>query len=89
MILFLISENKNRFRRVDEREIQRVDTGEWVYGYLIVTNKDNRSFIQDCDYSSVSSVLGGVTTYCLSSYHYSQVEVIPETVGQYAGLKNI
>ncbi len=65
---------------------KRVDNGEWVYGYLIVTNKDNKSFIQDCDYSSLSSVLGGVTTYCLSSYHYSQVEVIPETVGQYTGL---
>ena len=67
---------------------KRVDNGEWVYGDLIVTNKDNKSFIQNCDYSSVSSVLNGVRTLGLSSYHYKLYEVIPETVGQYTGLKD-
>ena len=57
---------------------QRVDNGEWIYGFLFELNADG------------SSVLC-IGTEPLSANDYSEIysscygEVIPETVGQYTG----
>lgn len=61
---------------------QRVDNSEWVKGYLL-TRSDGKTFIvKECDLESYD---GDNTTdlLCLDWY-----EVIPETVGQYTGLKD-
>jgi uncharacterized phage protein (TIGR01671 family) len=66
-------------RRDNMREIEfrgkRTDTGEWVCGDLIHSDFDDRCVI-----------------YCMSSDEVldigKQFEIIPETVGQYTGLKD-
>lgn len=58
---------------------KRIDNGEWVYGFYIESSKEHhlgkRSLIVTGDRS---------TTYVGKEF----VEVIPETVGQYTGLKD-
>lgn len=61
---------------------QRVDNGEWVKGYLL-TRSDGKTFIvKECDLESYD---GDNTSDLLCIDWY---EVIPETVGQYTGLKD-
>lgn len=55
---------------------KRVDSGEWVYGFLII-NKNGDCFIKNTDYN-VNNGRINIIPY----------EVIPETVGQYTGLKD-
>ena len=60
---------------------KRVDNGEWVKGCLL-TRSDGKTFIvKECDLESYD----GETTDLLCIDWY---EVIPETVGQYTGLKD-
>lgn len=53
---------------------QRVDNGEWVYGYLII-NSDGKYLIKDTDYN-FNNGKPDLIPYI----------VIPETVGQFTGL---
>jgi uncharacterized phage protein (TIGR01671 family) len=60
---------------------KRVDNGEWVYGFLVealncVTDK-NETFIIEQD-----------ATYFTHGEFACAVEVIPETVGQFTGIKD-
>lgn len=71
-----------------QREIKfrgkRVDNGEWVYGYLIECGVSGKAYIfpngWDVDESERIGEEG-----CLRLITF---EVIPETVGQYTGLKD-
>lgn len=61
---------------------KRIDNGEWVYGYYakkIVGNFDMRVY---------NETLNDFIITQFSSGGISHVEVIPETVGQYTGLKD-
>lgn len=58
---------------------KRKDNGEWVTGYLIQGNKTYIATTEAINYMVVS------TSYMAS---IKLVEVIPETVGQYTGLKD-
>lgn len=49
-------------------------SGDWVYGYIVDTGTD--MFIVDTSEDDYGNV------------RYSQVSIIPETVGQYTGLKD-
>lgn len=53
---------------------KRVDNGEWVYGYYYSNELGNHFIIVTIDEDG---------DYCLV-----HIEVIPETVGQYTGLKD-
>ena len=55
---------------------KRVDTGEWVYGYLCVHNGKHCIFYETPD------------EMCQTGNRLWYEEVIPETVGQYTGLKD-
>lgn len=55
---------------------KRVDNGEYIYGYII-KNKDGKSYIKNTDYNVNNGKID------LIPY-----EVIPETVGQFIGLKD-
>jgi len=58
---------------------KRVDNGVWVYGFYFkeaIENEDKQGF----DYLSFIKAEYGD--------HYKNYEVIPETVGQYTGLKD-
>ena len=59
---------------------QRVDTKEWIYGWLLLTESCQNT-ITDCvivtDWENLKNSID-VTAY----------DVIPETVGQYTGLKD-
>lgn len=55
---------------------KRIDNNSWVYGYLVV-NKDGSAYIKDTDYN-VNNGKIDIIPY----------EVIPETVGEYTGLKD-
>ena len=57
---------------------KRVDNGEWVYGSLIVTHTKH-CFIQ---------VSQQWLDICIEDAVFEAVAVIPETVGQYIGLKD-
>jgi len=59
---------------------QRVDNGEWVYGYLI-KNKEKAFII--VDFETNNNYADGTELYATDWY-----EVIPETVGQFTGLKD-
>jgi len=67
------------------REIEfrgkRKDNGEWVYGCLYICKKTEKMFISIRDYEKP----------CSSAWRGCQgiwEEVVPETVGQYIGLKD-
>lgn len=56
-----------------------IKTGEWVYGYYyrdVIEINDEQSF---ADISYIKMPYGD---------HYMDIEVIPETVGEYTGLKD-
>jgi uncharacterized phage protein (TIGR01671 family) len=75
-------------RRLIMREIKfrgkRVDSGEWVYGYLLICGMTGKTYIfpygDDVNESDKVGEEG-----CLKLV---TLEVIPETVGQYTGLKD-
>ena len=57
---------------------KRVDNGEWVMGYMLMSEWNNSVYIvtqDECNYNAGGSYFDG----CIE-------EVIPETVGQYTGL---
>lgn len=56
---------------------KRKDNGEWVYGYYFVTNTTD---FQDDK--------GNICNKCHFIYTNTAHSVIPETVGQYTGLKD-
>ena len=58
-----------------------VDTKEWVYGYLVKINKECYIF-EDCEWDS------GVSLEKVIETDAPYEKVIPETVGQYTGLKD-
>lgn len=64
---------------------KRKDNGEWVYGYYFLTplsDEATGSKPEDGWY-----FLTGKTRHCISKNH-CVYEVIPETIGQYTGLKD-
>ena len=65
---------------------KKVENGEWVYGSLVETNKDNKAFILDCDFSEIATVWNEKETRTLSSDHLKIIEVDPKTVGQFSGV---
>ena len=71
-----------------QREIkfrgQRVDNGEWVYGSLIECGITGTKYIFPCGNDANESDKVGHEG-CLMIFTY---EVIPETVGQYTGLRD-
>ena len=56
---------------------KRLDNGEWIYGYYVHYNdiKDNKDH---CDYIVQDH----------NGEYFPFIQVIPETVGQYTGLKD-
>ena len=59
---------------------QRVDNGEWAYGcYLEICGEG---------FMIVSEETSGTMVAGIGQYEVDYIEVIPETVGQYAGLKD-
>ena len=61
---------------------KRKDNGEWVYGYYYYNKQQNSHYIINCQ-ADLDVV--GLLNYEIIGNIY---EVIPETVGQYTGLKN-
>jgi uncharacterized phage protein (TIGR01671 family) len=68
------------------REIEfrgkRKDTGEWVYGYYVAAGGQHFIFTGEIMLSQASSA------HRLMYEDFVRYEVIPETVGQYTGLKD-
>lgn len=58
---------------------KRIDNGEWVYGNLIYDNISDKYWI-DLSINESEKIDGGLHVYA--------VEVIPETVEEYTGLKD-
>lgn len=58
---------------------KRIDNGEWVYGNLIYDNIADKYWI-DLSINESEKIEGGLHIYA--------VEVDPETVGQYTGLRD-
>lgn len=56
---------------------KRVDNGEWVYGYYV------------CIAGTSHYIYTGKLDLCGKNVGYEQYEVIPETVGQFTGFKDI
>lgn len=67
---------------------KRKDNGEWVYGYCLKTTKDNKYYICNYEYSELVSIIDGIETYSPAAYNMQIIEIIPETIGQYTGLKD-
>lgn len=51
---------------------KRVDNGEWCYGVPLVEGWSKKTYIASYEYSSLTFI--------------QQIEIIPETVGQFTGL---
>jgi uncharacterized phage protein (TIGR01671 family) len=66
-----------------QREIKfrgkRVDNGEWVYGYYFISERDIEDGFVWRDIPQIQQRYGD---------HYQYFDVIPETIGQYTGLKD-
>lgn len=67
---------------------KRKDNNEWVYGYYLKTTKDNRYYIYNGEYSELVSIINGIETFEPARYNMQIIEVIPETICQYTGLKD-
>lgn len=66
---------ENKFRG------KRVDNGEWVYGYFGIKGKGTEL---EKHFIIASTLSNGTTNY----YYFEDIEVIPETVGQFTGLQD-
>lgn len=70
---------------------KRTDNGEWVYGYYAHLHKTTYCFKEDCDAHPKNElhrmIFEHEQDWGLPNYHL-QVDVYPETVGQYIGLKD-
>ena len=62
---------------------KRIDNKEWVYGNLVFHYENQRKFIL-CDQMAYTYTECGIGR--IVSEHY--FEVIPETIGQYTGIKD-
>lgn len=66
-----------------QREIKfrgkHVDNGEWVYGYYFISERDIEDGFVWRDIPQIQQRYGD---------HYQYFDVIPETIGQYTGLKD-
>lgn len=64
------------------REIEfrgkRIDNNEWVYGSLVIDEVNNKYYIFSSIYCPISK----------ERFEVYMIEVIPETIGQYTGLKD-
>ena len=58
---------------------KRVDNGEWVYGYYFIEERDIEDGFIWRDIPQIQQRYGD---------HYQYFDVIPETIGQYTGLKD-
>ena len=58
---------------------KRIDNGEWVYGYYFIEERDIEDGIIWRDIPQIQQRYGD---------HYQYFDVIPETIGQYTGLKD-
>lgn len=58
---------------------KRIDNGEWVYGYYALVN--------DSFYNNESVIIANITGGEINEVEV--YKVIPETVGQYTGLKDV
>ena len=61
---------------------KRVSDGKWVYGYYLAS--DDKHYIIDCCGVTSTAIALADNIASFPGYH----EVIPETVGQYTGLKD-
>ena len=61
---------------------KRLDNGEWVYGYVVLSQK--RAWIKDINDKYTNPLQIDSLNH---TANFKMVEVIPETVGQYTGLK--
>lgn len=70
---------------------KRTDNGEWVYGYYAHLHKTTYCFKEDYDAHPENElhrmIFEHEQDWGLPNYHL-QVDVDPETVGQYTGLKD-
>lgn len=62
---------------------KRVDNGEWHKGYYLYSEKENKHYIVD---ERITTTLDGILVPNESGF--IKKEVIPETIGQYTGLKD-
>jgi uncharacterized phage protein (TIGR01671 family) len=58
---------------------KRLDNGEWVYGYYFISEQDIEDGFVWRDIPQIQQRYGD---------HYQYFDVIPETIGQYTGLKD-
>ena len=58
---------------------KRIDNGEWVYGYYFIEERDIEDGFIWRDIPQIQQRYGD---------HYQYFDVIPETIGQYTGLKD-
>lgn len=67
---------------------QRTDTKRWVHGYYFKTplTDENSGTQPDKGWFFLSG--DGITRHCISEEHGVAFTIIPETVGQFSGLKD-
>jgi uncharacterized phage protein (TIGR01671 family) len=77
---------RDYFRRAEMREIlfrgKREGSGEWAYGYYVAA--DNKPYI----FTGKMGLSQVTAAHRLMYKDFERYEVIPETVGQYTGLKD-
>jgi len=64
---------------------KRVDNGQWVYGYLLVYKDGTNTITTEAERTFTHNI-NGKPFYSIYS---KECEVIPETVGQYTGRKDM
>lgn len=67
---------------------KRVDNGEWVYGYVLIDNaqcswKNNGKC--KCQHDGTDAFMFVWNDY---GHGYDDIEVVPDTIGQYTGIKD-
>lgn len=64
---------------------KRADNGEWVEGYYGCKGKNCEGYEEHC---IMVSTLTNLEVSCVYPFYFTDYPVIPETVGQYTGLKD-